>query len=170
MKTRQDPITGILCREDGAVKGRRGWQFGWTDGHDGYVRFRYNGETHLVHRLICRAFHGIPPEGMLEVDHIDRTRNNNRASNLRWVDHQTNQLNHGKPRNVPVAARERAQFYERYHGDEEFRKRHIARARRDLEKRRVARRAKMAAKGFVFGKGPDGRFGWQPLKRTETAV
>lgn len=37
-----------------------------------------------VHRLVCRAFHGLPCTSNLTVEHIDRNRHNNQASNLRW--------------------------------------------------------------------------------------
>ena len=41
-------------------------------------------KTHLVHRLIGIQF--IPnPENKLEIDHIDRNKNNNSLENLRWA-------------------------------------------------------------------------------------
>lgn len=44
------------------------------------------------HRLVALQF--IPnPENKPEVDHIDRNRQNNHVSNLRWVTHQENQNN-----------------------------------------------------------------------------
>ena len=43
----------------------------------------------LVHRLVAIAF--LPnPLGLPEVDHIDKDINNNKLSNLRWVDKKTN--------------------------------------------------------------------------------
>lgn len=39
---------------------------------------------YLVHRLVARAFHGLPPDESYTVDHIDREKKNNAASNLRW--------------------------------------------------------------------------------------
>lgn len=38
-----------------------------------------------THRLIAFAFHGSPPTNKHTVDHIDRIRSNNNASNLRWA-------------------------------------------------------------------------------------
>lgn len=56
----------------------------------GYQRINLtakNGKvkTELVHRVVCMAFHGKPPEGRTVVDHIDGNINNNSADNLQWV-------------------------------------------------------------------------------------
>lgn len=50
---------------------------------DGYRRVRLDGRQERVHRLVCEAYHGPPPEGF-EVCHSDGSRTNNRADNLRW--------------------------------------------------------------------------------------
>lgn len=39
----------------------------------------------LVHRIVCRAFNGEPPDGKYQVDHLNKVRDDNRASNLEWV-------------------------------------------------------------------------------------
>lgn len=39
----------------------------------------------LVHRLVCRAFHGDPPNPKDETNHIDGDKMNNRANNLEWM-------------------------------------------------------------------------------------
>lgn len=44
----------------------------------------------VVHRLVCLAFHGEPPEGKNCVAHGDGNRTNNRADNLRWASHSDN--------------------------------------------------------------------------------
>jgi hypothetical protein len=51
-----------------------------------------NGRTHTryVHRLVCEAFHGPAPTHR-EVAHLDGTRSNNRADNLRWCTKSENQ-------------------------------------------------------------------------------
>lgn len=38
-----------------------------------------------VHRLVCLAFHGLPPGDDYEVDHINRDKNDSRPENLRWL-------------------------------------------------------------------------------------
>jgi hypothetical protein len=45
-----------------------------------------------VHRLVLQMFAGPCPDGE-EADHIDRIRNNNTVSNLRWVPHSKNSRN-----------------------------------------------------------------------------
>lgn len=49
-------------------------------------------KTHYIHRLVALAFIDGYFEGA-EVDHIDSNRVNNRADNLRWVNHSGNMLN-----------------------------------------------------------------------------
>jgi len=39
----------------------------------------------LVHQAVCRLFHGDAPTLQHTPDHIDRNRQNNKASNLRWA-------------------------------------------------------------------------------------
>ncbi len=39
----------------------------------------------LLHRIVCRAFHGAPPTDRHDVNHIDGVKTNNHASNLEWV-------------------------------------------------------------------------------------
>ena len=40
---------------------------------------------HLVHRLVCRAFHGAPSNELAEVGHRNGKRTDAHARNLRWV-------------------------------------------------------------------------------------
>ena len=65
------------------------------DGH-GYLKVclckENKHKTHRVHRLVALAF--IPnPENKKEVDHIDRNKQNNNLTNLRWATHSENGLN-----------------------------------------------------------------------------
>jgi hypothetical protein len=57
------------------------------------VGLRANGERKWfgVHRLVCMAFHGLPPEGKPFATHFpERDRLNCRAENLRWASEQQN--------------------------------------------------------------------------------
>jgi hypothetical protein len=50
------------------------------------------GNKHYIHRLVADRF--LPsPTGDCVVDHIDRNKHNNCASNLRWVSHTENMEN-----------------------------------------------------------------------------
>ena len=50
------------------------------------LKLSINGKTckEKVHRLVCRTFHGEPPEGLTNVLHGDDNPINNHADNLRW--------------------------------------------------------------------------------------
>lgn len=56
-----------------------------------YVTLTKDGKRYnrYVHRLVAEAFID-NPDGLLEVDHINRIRNDNRIENLRWVNRQSN--------------------------------------------------------------------------------
>lgn len=44
----------------------------------------------LGHRLVCSAFHGLPPTSYHQCAHGDANRLNNRPDNLRWATHAEN--------------------------------------------------------------------------------
>lgn len=46
--------------------------------------------TKRVHRLVCEAFHGPPNLLHRETAHLDGSRTNNSAANLKWVSHAEN--------------------------------------------------------------------------------
>lgn len=70
------------------------------ENHSGYLRVRLykdkKGKYFRVHRLVAEAF--IPnPNGFIEVDHLDKNRQNNHVDNLQWINHKEHiRKNHGK--------------------------------------------------------------------------
>ena len=59
-------------------------------GKNGYVKVQVDGKSHLLHVLVCAAFHGSKPSPKHEVDHVEMNPGNNSASNRRWVTHSEN--------------------------------------------------------------------------------
>jgi len=61
-----------------------------TIGKDGYVRVFVDGKSYLAHKLVYLIEHGYMPS---EIDHIDRTKTNNDAGNLRPCTRSENAIN-----------------------------------------------------------------------------
>lgn len=61
---------------------------------NGYLRiqFRHDRKEQMIHRVVCKTFIE-NPNGLNEVDHIDRDKKNNRVDNLRWADRSSNNQN-----------------------------------------------------------------------------
>lgn len=79
-----------------ATPGKHGLKYKkqWKD-HEGYFRVSFWNSIVTnapVHRLLALAF--IPnPRDLPVVDHIDRNRDNNALTNLRWATHSENNFN-----------------------------------------------------------------------------
>jgi len=67
------------------------------DDRRGYYRVDILGKHRKVHQLIAERFLPGPTEENLVIDHIDRDRKNNQASNLRWVSKSVNCKNRTPP-------------------------------------------------------------------------
>lgn len=71
--------------------------------YTGYEYIGMKGKRWAVHRLVCHAFNGPPPEGKPMVAHGDGTRDNNSLDNLRWASYSENLLDaieHGTRRPI----------------------------------------------------------------------
>lgn len=84
---------------------------------DGYLRVYLTNKdgtcAYSVSRLIAETF--IPnPDNKPEVDHIDRNRSNNNASNLRWATHRENAINKGCYTNQKCIYHEVNEHFESY--------------------------------------------------------
>lgn len=87
---------GYTVSDDGRVW-KNGKEIICNPNKDGYCVVSYfsnkkRGKKIRVHRLVWEAFNGKIPKNM-EIDHINRIRNDNRLSNLRCVTHKTNMNN-----------------------------------------------------------------------------
>jgi hypothetical protein len=67
------------------------------DDRRGYDRVDINGKHRKVHQLVAARFLPAPTEEGLIIDHIDRDRRNNHASNLRWATRSVNNSNRSAP-------------------------------------------------------------------------
>ena len=81
-----DPETGHLIRRfatKGYAAGRRITRLN----DSGYIVTTFNGVSYRVHHLVWVWHHGV---AVLEIDHWDRDKSNNRIGNLRPCDHIPN--------------------------------------------------------------------------------
>lgn len=88
MLVKQDPITKLWCREDGAIcappnPGNK--KFHWAYGHNGagYKVVMIRHKKVQISPIMCRAFHGTQPKGTVCI-HKDGASGNNAAANLAW--------------------------------------------------------------------------------------
>jgi hypothetical protein len=93
----QDYVKELFHYKDGNLfwrvrrKGVRVGNVAGSHDSDGYLQVRVDGKRYLAHRLVFLYHHGYMPEH--EVDHIDRSRSNNRIENLREVSRSCNARN-----------------------------------------------------------------------------
>ena len=81
-----DPLSGTLTWKAGRCAGAVAGSVENT----GYLRVRYKGIKYQAHRICWFLHHGTQPD---VIDHINRTRSDNRLANLRDVDSSANRLN-----------------------------------------------------------------------------
>lgn len=78
---------------DGQVKKNGRLMKGATDSI-GYRQVSHHGKLVMMHRLVASRFLPAPSTNEnVEIDHIDRNKSNNHASNLRWCSKSANMLN-----------------------------------------------------------------------------
>ena len=172
LEVRKHPGTGLLVREDGAVRMPKSnhhpapeWVFG-TAIASGYRVIGYCNRQHLVHRIVAEAF--LPnPSGFPSVDHIDRNRSNNAVGNLRWADYKTQNENHGNVLNrANYGARhcEDKKAYSAVYGT-------IYYAGHTSQRKEYAAKyyAKMKSLGFAYRRGTDGKKHWVRLAAEKAA-
>ena len=59
----------------------------------GYHQCYFYGRARMLHRMVASRFLPAPTSENCEIDHIDRNKSNNHASNLRWCSKSCNMLN-----------------------------------------------------------------------------
>ena len=87
-----DPETGYLLRKTSSTQTHRIGKPAGSKDTKGYIRVKLYGESFSAHRIVWYLCTGTDPLE-LEIDHIDRCKNNNRFANLRLVTHEDNGQN-----------------------------------------------------------------------------
>ena len=83
---------GQLIRRVSTIRTKVGDEIGCICNRTGYIVVGVNDKTYLAHRIIWIWHNGHIQNG-LEVDHINRKRDDNNIDNLRLVTHQENAFN-----------------------------------------------------------------------------
>ncbi|EAO7510846.1 HNH endonuclease [Salmonella enterica] len=90
-----DPHLGTLTWiKTNSPRAKAGSVVSYTSKQSGYVQVRLNGRLTMVHRIVWEMHFGPIPSGM-EIDHINRIKNDNRLQNLRLVTPSDNCKNRG---------------------------------------------------------------------------
>lgn len=87
-----DPLTGLFRWKVSTARTKKGAVAGYQT-PQGYVKVQVGGRSYPAHRLAWFFLHGSDPEG--QIDHVNRIRDDNRATNLRQVTASQNALNRG---------------------------------------------------------------------------
>lgn len=98
---------GFKASSLGRVLGKTGREVGSHTGAYVTIGLYHNGSSTTVNRsrMVCLAFHGIPPFEGAEADHINRDKYDDRPENLRWADHTLQNMNKGLQRNSTTGIR-----------------------------------------------------------------
>lgn len=86
-------LDGVIVCSNGSVY--VGYPKRWSRGTrqpSGYMRVTIKKKSYFIHRLVAETFLGECPEGF-EVDHINRLRDDNQLSNIRYVTRSENRRN-----------------------------------------------------------------------------
>jgi len=81
----------------------------------GYRQVSQYNKLKMVHRLVASRWLPAPTDENCQIDHIDRNRSNNHASNLRWCSKSINMLN--RDHKVPKTGQRYITLYTFRNGD-----------------------------------------------------
>lgn len=152
LKIRMHPTLDILCREDGAVLMPKGWTFG-AGKRGWYKQVVIDKESFYVHQLVCETFH-INYLNKPTVDHIDRDKTNNFASNLRFATYSEQTENSAIVLNA-------ANYGVRFKDNPNAYKLAWAHAHPDSKRQSAAKyNQKQKEKGLIYSKCADGHQHW----------
>jgi len=88
-----DVNLGIVSRKRASGRSRPGIRAGYTDSRNGYRYICIDRVDYFEHNLIWFMCYGQWPSGNLEIDHINRVRDDNRLCNLRLATRSQNNAN-----------------------------------------------------------------------------
>ena len=86
----------LKCYENGDIEYfyKKKWCKASDKLNKGYKRIHLNGKSYLQHRILYKAFNpDFDINSKLDIDHINRFRNDNHLENLRAITHQQNLFN-----------------------------------------------------------------------------